>query len=581
MSSRLVRIKIKNKFLLAMLAVAIIPVSIIGIISIRLSTDNTVGTSLAFSQYNLDNLNVILTGIVEELKNSCRNVLIDSEIIRILGDGGKSAESPEFLGMRDKLVLDKRLDAIFMHNRYVSSVILMRIHGKDPVWKNIFEKNISTESKLENFSLNSVVSEKWYEDTLKQRGDEVFFKNNVFNKGENYGQNIFASTKLIIDIVNFKPIGIMVINVDKNIFKDLFSESGRVDGNTYLIVNKTDVRNLDIVYQTDELPDIKNFLQKYYADNTPPEGWIVQSVNNSESGWDIVHVVKRSTLIKNTYLIGVTTGLISVIIIFVIIALSIVLSNTINKPLKNLQNAITSVAKGNLEVKEQFEDDEIGLIGNQFKHMVKQNTELKEKIYNLTLKQKEAELKVLQAQINPHFLYNTLDSIYWLAKIRNADDVAQMAESLAEIFKLSLNNGNEITTVGNEIKHISNYLTIQNIRYKNRFEVNMRIDDSLLSCSILKLLLQPIVENAIYHGLEPKVGEGHISISGSRVDDRIVFEIQDDGVGFDVDKTKFTGYALKNVQDRIKLYYGEEYGLGIESVRNLWTKVTVNIPFTN
>ncbi|MDU5948358.1 MAG: sensor histidine kinase, partial [Paenibacillus macerans] len=193
------------------------------------------------------------------------------------------------------------------------------------------------------------------------------------------------------------------------------------------------------------------------------------------------------------------------------------------------------------------------------------------------LKEREAELRALQAQIKPHFLYNTLDSIYWMATIQNNQDVAQMAFSLSESFKLSLNKGKETIPVYKELQHIEHYMTIQNIRYNHRFKYIEDVPSQIKSMEILKLLLQPLVENAIYHGLEPKVGEGTVSLQGAMEGGFLTFVIEDDGVGIeDMEQTE-QGYGLRNVKERIKRFYGEASELIIDSKPGSGTRVELRI----
>jgi len=259
--------------------------------------------------------------------------------------------------------------------------------------------------------------------------------------------------------------------------------------------------------------------------------------------------------------------------------ISLLLSQAITKPLQRLRRMITNAAKGQQEFTDTFPDDEVGQIANHFKEVIEQNQLLSKDVVESHLRQKDAELKLLQAQINPHFLYNTLNTIYWQAMLVDCSDIALMAMSLSKVFKLSLNKGDDITTVKNEMEQIEHYLIIENLRYKDKFQVNIDISDEILECKIIKLILQPFVENAIVHGLEPKTTAGYLRISGKKIEKDIVFQIEDNGLGMqDIEQT-FEGFGINNVRKRIELHYGEDYAVQVTSKLNKGTTVLIRIPF--
>ena len=198
------------------------------------------------------------------------------------------------------------------------------------------------------------------------------------------------------------------------------------------------------------------------------------------------------------------------------------------------------------------------------------------------------ELKALQAQINPHFLYNTLDSIVWMAESKKSEEVVLMTSALAKLFRTSISKGEEVISINNEIEHIKNYLIIQKIRYKNKLDFEIDVDDEILHNKVLKIILQPLVENSIYHGIKNKDGIGIITIKGRRIQDKILLQVIDNGTGMtpaEIDKVfnkkgrqSGSGIGVYNVNQRIKLYYGDEYGLGYESEIDKGTIVSVWLP---
>ena len=215
-----------------------------------------------------------------------------------------------------------------------------------------------------------------------------------------------------------------------------------------------------------------------------------------------------------------------------------------------------------------FGIDEIGQIGRKFNEMLIRNQILSERIVAESVKQKEAELSNLQAMINPHFLYNTLDCIYWNACINKDMDVANMALALSRIMRNSLNQGKFLSTVEQEFQLIESYLFIQKCRHKETLQHEVILDERLKKNKILKLILQPFVENAVLHGLEPKVGHGRIKVEGKLVGDEMVFTIWDDGVGMDAATLGKPGYGITNVKKRLELFYQGRYSLQIQAYPN-------------
>jgi two-component system sensor histidine kinase YesM len=207
---------------------------------------------------------------------------------------------------------------------------------------------------------------------------------------------------------------------------------------------------------------------------------------------------------------------------------------------------------------------------------------------------KKAELRALQAQINPHFLYNTLDTIIWMAESKKTDEVIKIVSALSDFFRISLSKGMDWITIGEEVERIRSYLTIQKMRYRDILDYKIEVDEDVTQNTILKLLLQPVVENALYHGIKNKRQGGTISVRGSRKgEDEILLEVEDDGIGFTPEKLAQlraelddesgdiqleSGFGIGNVNKRIQLYYGKPYGLTVQSEYTTGTRVTLVIP---
>ena len=230
---------------------------------------------------------------------------------------------------------------------------------------------------------------------------------------------------------------------------------------------------------------------------------------------------------------------------------------------------------------------EVRKLSDSFGHMVGQIQHLLATVRSEELNLRKTELRALQAQINPHFLYNTLDSISWMCERGKNAEAVRMVNALARLFRISISRGHELIPIRNELQHAESYLQIQSYRYKNQFVYSFDVDEDCLDYLCNKITLQPIIENAIYHGLNGLVDEGDISISIKSEGEDVIFTVADNGMGMSEsqiasilskERSDSTGIGLKNVDDRLKIYFGSSYGITIESVPDEGTQVHIRMP---
>lgn len=280
------------------------------------------------------------------------------------------------------------------------------------------------------------------------------------------------------------------------------------------------------------------------------------------------------TALKNSSVfIGIT-----LIVILLAISVLTIFSNKISRPISSLSETMNQVELGNRDVRVSFiGDDEIGKLGKSFNDMIDEINRLIDEDYKKQLLIHQAEFKALKSQVNPHFLYNALNSINWMAKLGDMNGVCNMTSALSRFFRYSVNNSTDIVPLNDEIEQIKNYLIIQSYRYKDKFTTSIDIDENILNCKVLKLILQPLVENAVIHGLEQQIGTGKIIIRGYCEDNDILLEICDNGIGLGNSSFKGEGIGIDNVRKRIKLYYGENYDLTY-CMRDDYTVFKINFP---
>jgi len=333
---------------------------------------------------------------------------------------------------------------------------------------------------------------------------------------------------------------------------------------------------------------ISNRSEGFFSENIGNKNNIVLFYRIAPTNWFLVQTIPESsfTPLKTT----INTVLLIAIALCILFGFlfSLIQHSYLIKPLGKLRTEMAKLRIGNFNIHLNTESkDEIGEINQGFIRMTQQLKETINDVYISKIKQREAELTALQAQINPHFLYNTLDSIHWLAMKHRNYDVSEQIEALSEIFKHVLNKGQPIVTISKELDFLENYMFIQKAKYGQRIRLMISADPAIMDYKTPKLILQPLVENAILHGLEEKLEGGTIDVRIDMIDRNVRFVVSDDGIGTDQNRINrmMSGgdeiqdvFALKNIDDRIKLNYGREYGLKFRSQEGAGTVVEVLIP---
>lgn len=414
-----------------------------------------------------------------------------------------------------------------------------------------------------------IVKSAWYRAAVKAKGKETYVGDDVLgNSG-----HVISCVKVLNSLDTQKKIGLLVVRISKDDMRNVIGQFP-TDGDIYALENQG-----KLVYESgyssgsfsDSLKDIlKNTTGKY----------LVTRHRCEMPGWTILHAVPANALFPEApalRLIILVAGLLATALTILSCVLQ---SKAITAPLEQLKSDIQRVGKGKRHFHSTYSNDEIGAIGTEFQNMVTKQLELKEKVAKEELLRKDSELQLLQSQINPHFLYNTLDTLYWMAIEAGADQVADLTQSLSEIFKISLSEGQEFIPVRDEIRFVEDYLHIQNVRFEDKFLVKILVDEEILDIRIVKQILQPFVENAIYHGLEPKLEKGRITITGKKEGEYLIFTVSDDGVGIADGVDVMKGYAVSNVYERIRLHYGPKADLRFESSPGKGTTVRILLPLS-
>jgi two-component system sensor histidine kinase YesM len=326
----------------------------------------------------------------------------------------------------------------------------------------------------------------------------------------------------------------------------------------------------------------------YYHEDINGVDTLITFYTSKEQNLVFIGMVPFNELLTEVQLARKLNNMLIVVGSVLALIISYFVSQKITYPIKKLTKLMQKVEEGDLDVVINVDrKDEIGVLGHSFNSMISELKTLIEEVYKNQIIRKEAQLRALQAQINPHFLYNTLDVIYWTSRMENAPKTGEIVNALAKLFRLGLNRGSEMTTIGKEIEHLQNYLVIQKVRYDEEPKIQIDIPPEFYEYSTIKLLLQPLVENALIHGIADLEEKGSVLVTGRLEGEEIIIEVADNGAGMDEERAaeilqgefeEKKGFGLKNVNERIKLYFGEQYGIKVFSQKNVGTIVEIRIP---
>ena len=395
-------------------------------------------------------------------------------------------------------------------------------------------------------------------------------------------------------------LGVLLVDMNYSSIEQLLEKANTDTSGEYVYLMAPDG---EIIYHPKQnlihmgLYQENNDRTAQYEDTTVKENFrgekrLVTVKTISYTGWKLVSVVPMKS-----FSVGMTGMRNLVVLLVALTVLAAVLLNQlvsarISKPLRRLNDSVKEWESGNMNPDIYAGGSmEVEHLGKTLRSTVAQIQQLMDDIVVEQEEKRKSELDALQSQINPHFLYNTLDSIVWMITGERYDDAVFMITQLASLFRISLSKGKTVIRIEDEVKHAQNYMNIQKIRYKNSFEVDFQIDEDIRDGCIVKLVLQPLLENAIYYGMEFMDGEGEIHVRGYRKDDDIYLEVEDNGLGMPEEEAAEllngkerphkhgSGVGLINVHSRLKLRFGEEYGLIIHSCPDEGMMIQIHIPY--
>ncbi len=488
-----------------------------------------------------------------------------------------------YLSQKENLEAKKNvnqlLNSTIQSDESIKSIIIV---GKDG-------RLISNEKKLSMSMSSDMMKEQWYVDAIHSNSMPVLTKERLQNFSMDKDNWVISISQEIRDPLG-NNLGVLLIDVKYKVI-DNFLNDLNVGAKDYVFIlnNKNEV-----VYHKDTNYFISQLLQnnlitesKMHLGYDAKNKTLIQLYKIKNADWTLFEVSSLYELqvIKRNFI--ETIALISIVLLLIMAYSGSFFAGRITGPIAKLEQAMRNIEEDFTTVKlNESGCYEAQSLSAHFNNMIQKIRILLDEISQKEKYLRTSELNALHSQINPHFLYNTLDTIAWMSEFKDTEKVVSLTKALAQFFRLSLNGGNEITTIYNEFEHIKQYLYIQKQRYGDKLSCDFHYDENIKEVKILKIILQPIVENAIYHGIRQVDRNGFINITAKRQGNSIIFTIRDNGDGFDLSvlqkekstkDVKLGGVGIKNVDKRIKLYYGEEYGVSMESIIGQGTTVYIKV----
>lgn len=457
------------------------------------------------------------------------------------------------------------------------------------------------------FSLDDIKKKDWYKDLANENGG-IYWKS-TYNE-RFLGQddtNVISCARMLRNPRNYdEQIGALVIDVSEKYLYDILSgielthkESIYILDNEGKVVSYSDKSKIGTgIFNDNDLKLLQGTTEGIFEVGKGASRSFVIHKTLKTTGWKLVATMPVSEITGRSNVFNNVAGVVVIIITLIIFMLAVFLifaflAESMTKRIKQLVSIMRKDGIENLDESINIRDGDINVLEKSVDSMMQTVHNLMKESYQAKMHEREAQLKALQAQINPHFLYNTLDTINWMAIRINAEDISQMVDSLAKYFRLSLNKGRDIVTVADELSLAQVYLEIQKMRFVDSFTVEFDVEDEVKQYCMPKLVLQPIIENALLHGIQKKRDrKGSLKIEARKLDKDILLIVIDDGVGMEPEKaesllsgnlqqsepnSKGSSYGLYNVNERIKLFSGEGYGIRIITEKDKGTRVEIKL----
>lgn len=578
----LLNVSLRTRMVLSNIVVALIPFLIFSIVSGFVFLDHAQKTAEEHSVqliHQVSNSMDVYVETIEKMVNYIQLELQDTPFFTMESEGASGWDS-------ETAYIRSVLENVANSHREVAGIFIAT------------KEDLYVSTGMSRISRDPFQNERWYREA-SENPEEIQLisvatgRNIVTNRSYSI-DDVFSLAKAVQDPETGEVLGVILLDIRHDIIQSSINgvtigEKGFVfvmdqeDNIVYTPVN-------GIVYRVNP-----KWVKAMEPMSVQIQGgsYQIRSELSPYTGWRTVGVFSMDEVMSSVNTIVYILFTCVIISLVLVVIVSFKFSRTLTNPIFKLKRLMKQAESGDLTVRFNFQhNDEIGELGQSFNHMIARIDQLIQMVYVEQENKRTAEMKSLQEQIKPHFLYNTLDTISWMARDYDAEDIVRLVDALTNMFRIGLSHGKDIITVKEEITHVSNYLYIQKIRYKDKLNYVIHVDESLYAVEEPKLILQPLVENAIYHGVKAKRGGGTITITGVPEGENLVFTVQDDGAGMLQEKVEELNrrmsersvldekksFGLFYIRERIQLCYGKGYGVHVESTLGEGTRVTITLP---
>jgi two-component system sensor histidine kinase YesM len=572
---------IRYKLLVSFVAVMLLPLATLGIIGPLISAKVIEQETTASMEQVISHVARNTDLYIRQLE-ALISIIAQNDSINAFFDTAQGVPSPDIEARAKRF-----LHTVTIANPEIAGILVV----------NTADRSLSNE--IRPIARDPLLFEFWYRVAVQDPSSVHLLPRpigrNLANSLEYSPDDVVSIVKAAVDGSTGLFRGVILIDMEIKVVEDIFLETTLGKGGFLFIEDSSG----EIVYAPPGNPVVYRMRNEWLSTSNTSvverirgENYQIISQDSQYTKWKTVGVFPMNEIFRQVDMVRWYSLIIAGVTLILAFMVSIFFSTSIARPVIHLETLMKKAEAGNLAVRfEGGGEDEIGHLGKSFNAMIDEIQKLIDMVYREQQSKREAELKTLHEQIKPHFLYNTLDTIQWMAQDHNADDIVKIVTALTRLFRIALSKGKELIPVREELDHVESYLIIQKARYEDKFDYTIQADPSVLQRMVLKLTLQPLVENAIYHGIKEMEGNGSLSVYVSARDGALVLSVSDNGVGMSPEKLEgvrqllsngqqkpSTGYGIYNVNERIRLAFGRQYGLQYRSDLGRGTTVEILHP---
>ncbi len=576
---------LKHKLILSFFLISVMPILLTGSLIYRFTSD------IVLNRVTQSSTDLIMKKIsyFDEVFYEVNKMLLEAtsstDTIKYLNISKDNLDLPESHQVLDKMA-SKFEYMLQIKGDLIDSVMILPRKGYYP-----FFRGLRTVDYADDFSQLGI-----YKDTIESKNLVMWSSDNDTESGGYY----ITASSCVIDGLTDQVIGVIVVYLDIDKVRGIFEHSSTTEHEELFVLDASNM----IIYHSDysriggsfgnaEILDrIEQNAQNSFIHDIDGVSKVVTHYTSDNSGWRIINTVPYDDVIKDVGFIPSITMSVLLSCLIYAFTISVLIYRNIYNPIKNLTTSMGLLGDGNLDIRaDTGRRDEFGKLSEGFNKMIKRIAALIENIKVEQRLKKENEIKALQSQITPHFMYNTLNCIKAMVRAGRREDSVNMITSLITLLKISFSNTNEHVTILEELNYVRSYIEIMEYRYEKNVEVVYDIDNSLLCCGILKFVLQPIVENCFIHAFTDTGSDWRIKIAIKKKDNNIKAIVKDNGKGMNLSekhpidilsgssRVKFSSIGLSNIQERIRLNYGEHYGVNVSSKAGVGTTIELTLPY--